>query len=90
MNEFNKKFWAEALDASAIIIDRNCYHIMAEDAKGFRGHGGRLFKIQFTDKNHPLAKFIASKGADTLATTNLWHQGEIPEELYKGDNAKFI
>ena len=78
MTNFEKKFQADALDSSAIVIDGKCYRIAPEHAGGFRGFGGRKFKI----------KFLAT--GKIVETTNLWHQGEIPAELNVSNNAEFV
>lgn len=76
---YEDKFWDRVLDNSAIIIDGECYHTAPENETGyFRGFGGRKFKIQFLDNN------------EIIETTNLWHQGKVPEEYNRKDNAKFI
>ena len=75
---FQKQFWNEVLDNNAIIIDGNCYHVGKKDPTSyFRGFGGRPFTIKMND-------------GKIIHTTNLWHQGTIPKEFYKGDNAEFI
>jgi hypothetical protein len=33
---------------------------------------------------------IKKKDGTIIHTTNLWHNGTIPKELYKEDNAEFI
>ena len=80
---FHIDFWRNALDDEAIIIDGHCYHIGVEPAdllnyEGYLGFGGQEFKIR---------KF----GSDEIIVThNLWHQGEIPLEFNKQDNAQFV
>lgn len=75
---FHTWFWKNALDDEAIIIDQNCYHAAPEhDNSGFRGFGGRRFKI----------RMLSGK---IIETTNLWHQGRIPDEFYRSDNAEFV
>ena len=74
---FTKNFWEEALDDSAVIINGKCYHIGDEDSTSyFRGFGGRPIVIIFNDGRK-------------VRTTNLWHNGTIPKEYYKGDNARW-
>ena len=73
---FHKKFWIDALK-TGIVINGTCYQIADEHAKGFRGFDGRPFKIQLDN-------------GDIYYTTNLWYNGKIPKEYYKGDNARFI
>lgn len=81
-----RKLWSEILDDKAIIIKGKCYHVGAEDTKGFRGFSGSKFKIRF------LFDDIAGnwKKGDIIITTNLWHQGKIPEEFEVVDNAECI
>ena len=74
---FKRLFWKEALDDTALIIDDECYHVEPENESGTRGFGGREFTIQKND-------------GEIIKTTNLWHQGEIPDYAYQPDNAKFI
>ena len=80
---FHIDFWKNALDDDAIIIDGHCYHIEKEPAdllnyEGFLGFGGQEFKIRKFDSD------------DIIITHNLWHQGEIPLEFNKQDNAQFV
>lgn len=72
---FRKAFWQEALDDTAIIINGNCYHIAPAQGT-FKGFGGGKFHIIFND------------GREVI-TTNLWHNGAIPEEYKKENNARF-
>lgn len=75
---FTKDFWNKALDDEAIIVNGECYHIGPEDFPAiFRGFGGRKFVIQFNDGRK-------------ITTTNLWNQGEIPEEFHREDNAVIL
>lgn len=74
---FKRLFWKEALDDEALIIDGECYHVEPEKKHGVKGFGGREFTIQKAD-------------GEIIKTTNLWHQGEIPDYAYRPDNAKFI
>lgn len=73
--------WAEKKDNPRIArIDHNHYYIESESAgKLFRGFAGHRFKILFNDGRE-------------VVTTNLWHQGEIPEHFWEKlpDNAKFV
>ena len=73
---FHKKFWIKALK-TGIIISGTCYQIGDERAKGDRGLDGRPYRIQLDN-------------GDIYYTTNLWYNGKIPKEYYKGDNARFI
>lgn len=78
-------YWIEMLKKdfkrpphTVAIIDGHHYVIGPENADGMRGFGGDKFIIHFKD------------GKEVI-TTNLWYQGEIPEE-YKQlfyDNADF-
>ena len=60
-------------------IDGKHYMYLPETDEGFRGFGGRRFDIEFFDGRK-------------VTTTNLWHQGTIPERFKKlmPDNAKFV
>ena len=71
-----KQYWQEVLDDSAIIINGECYHIGKKNTN-FRGFGGKKYTILFND-------------GIKITTTNLWHNGKIPEEFLVPDNAKFI
>ena len=74
----SRVLWKEALE-EGVVIDGICYHVKEEnrDNYGFRGFDGRPFKIQLDN-------------GDIYYTTNLWYNGKIPKEYYKGDNARFI
>lgn len=50
-----------------------------ESSHGYKGFGGRLFRIRFSDGR-------------TIRTDNLWHQGTMPEWVQKQfpDNAEFV
>ena len=74
---FKKGFWKEHLDDTAIIINGICYHIDSESLTGFKGHDGRKIKIKMNDGRQ-------------IETCNLWSNGIVPKEYYKGDNAKFM
>lgn len=75
---FTKDFWTKALDDEAIIINGECYHVGPEDSSiAFRGYGGHKFVIQLKDGRK-------------ITTTNLWNQGEIPEEFHREDNAVIL
>ena len=78
LDSFTKKFWTETLDDDAIIIEQECYHVGPEKSDSyFRGFGGAKFTILLMS-------------GETVVTTNLWNNGHVPDEFYKGDNAKFI
>jgi predicted nucleic acid-binding Zn ribbon protein len=68
---FKEIFWREivANKESYIIANNNCYQIGNEQPMGGdRGFGGKQFFIELLDGKH----FI---------TTNLWHQGSVPEKF---------
>jgi hypothetical protein len=75
-------FWNEFLkhktDSVSVRIDANQYTIGQPDS-GFKGYGGRKFKIKFFDGR-------------IVETECLWHNGEIPESHINllPDNAEFI
>lgn len=76
-------FWQarvyEKDDDRTVRINGVHYQIGIESAHGFRGFGGRQYKIKFPEGR-------------IVTTTNLWTQGEIPE-IWKDqlpDNAEFI
>lgn len=73
-------FWYRTLKSrrSYIVVEGNCYRIAPENRKGFRGHGGWKYIIEFND-------------GSVIETTNLWHRGKIDREFlpYFPDNAKF-
>ena len=62
----------EAADRDRYVVtdDWEHYLIGLEDAVGFRGFGGHKFVVEWYDPDRP----------DTT-TTNLWCQGEIPENM---------
>lgn len=79
---FHKNFWNEIVDEKDLhtIIDGVSYYICKENDKSyFRGHGGQKFVIK---KNT----------GEVVATTNLWCQGDIPNEYREllPDNAEFV
>lgn len=80
---FHKNFWNEIIKNknNHLYIDGVCYWIGPENEdRIFRGYDGRKFLIQMTDNEK------------VLVTTNLWCQGDIPNE-YKEilkDNAVFL
>lgn len=73
--------WAEEGDPLAVRVDGRHYHIGEENAdpRGFRGFSGAKFVILFHDGR-------------SVTSTNMWHQGTIPEMLrhLMPDNAVFI
>lgn len=76
---FHIDFWRDCLDDEAVIVNKICYHVGKEHSKSpFRGHSGAKFKIRMKETGK------------VIETTNLWHNGEVPDEFYKGDNAEFL
>ena len=81
---FHINFWNENVeqknDLKIVRVKGHQYHIGDEKDKSlFHGYGGAKWRIKFFD------------GREVI-TTNLWHNGEIPES-YKEllpDNAEFI
>lgn len=83
--------WIDQLrlrDKYTVIVDyngqRHHYRVKKESGKSpapafCRGHGGQRFKIRFLDGR-------------ILETTNLWHQGEVPERFLDRFpvNAEFV
>ena len=65
---------------ASVIIDGEHYMIGSEDDDyPSRGHGGQRFRIKFNDGRE-------------VVTTNLWHQGKIPEHYRDRlpDNAVWV
>lgn len=76
---FKKDFWDHTLDETAVIVNGTCYHIGDENSPScFRGFGGREFTIRF------------KKDGKIVKTTNLWHNGKVPESYHVEDNAEFV
>lgn len=80
---FTAEFWLDKLrkgdNFATVRINGNQYYIGPEDDKGgFRGFAGRIFQIRFDDGR-------------IVKTSNLWHNGEIPNAFRKllPDNAVF-
>lgn len=81
---FNDLYWSERVkdinNKNQVIIDNQLYYIEPEnDPSQFRGFGGQRFEIAFFDGR-------------TVVTTNLWHNGTVPEkyrDILK-NNAKFV
>lgn len=64
-------FWTQLIEGDRtnfFVANGHHYQVFAEDAKGARGFGGRQWAI------YPNA-------GGRIMTTNLWHQGEIPERF---------
>lgn len=81
---FEQWFWSHAIDGSAIIINGNCYHVGDENAQGMRGFGGDKFIIEM------LHNTAAYSEGQVIVTTNLWHNGRVPEWCNMKDNARFV
>jgi len=79
---FNCNFWLGKLPLTNrhVVIDGGLYFIGNED-KGeiFRGFGGRKFTIK-------------RNNGEIIKTTNLWHNGKIPDRFKDKfpDNAEFM
>lgn len=79
---FRKAFWQEKVDRKDdyLIIEGVCYYVGDENDKGsFRGFSGRKF-------------YIRKRNGQLLKTTNLWCQGDVPDEFRDElrDNAEFV
>lgn len=86
---FSCCFWYEWIDKDKLpenkyrsaVIDGSHWHICEEvpGPKRFRGMGGRTYRIRFADGTE-------------VDTTNLWHQGDIPDIFRDAfpDNAEFV
>lgn len=81
---FEQKFWLNQLNGNAIIINGQCYHVGDENTKGERGFGGDKFVIEM------LYNTAVYKQGQRIVTTNLWHNGKVPDWCSVSDNAKFI
>lgn len=74
MSNLNNKFWEDQLSnrTNAVVIDGDHYRIGDENAPEWsKGMGGDEFRI------------LVHKTKKLIITTNLWHQGTIPEEYLK-------
>lgn len=83
IDEFTKEFWNEIVDNKRfhVCISGNCYYIGKENSKDIdRGFGGRQFYIKLF------------KNGKIISTTNLWHNGVIPESyrLQLPDTGEFV
>lgn len=70
---FSKYYWLERVNnqdsPTQVVIDGFVFQIGREDSlSSFRGFSGRQFKIKFFDGR-------------IVTTTNLWHNGKVPEEF---------
>lgn len=80
---FKRDFWLGKVEnvkrGSCVVIDGRCYYLGREDSIGDRGYGGSLHYIKCDDGR-------------LIKTTNLWYNGEIPEDMRSllPDNAQFI
>jgi len=76
---FKKVNLSENHQARRVIVKSQHYMIGRNHFEPFKGFGGRDFTIQFHDGRK-------------IETSNLWHQGEIPESFKKflPDNAEFV
>lgn len=90
--EFEKKFWEEALkNPYAIVIGGTCFTFgsgtilktgehFGKDT-GFRGLAGAKVKIEIIETTTAFDK------GTIIETTNLWHQGDIPDWCDAKNNA---
>lgn len=81
---FSKHYWLERVNRqdvkTQVVVNHNVYQIEDENSSSsFRGFYGAPFYIEFFDGRK-------------VRTTNLWANGEIPDEFKDQlpDNAKFI
>lgn len=86
---FNWECWNQIAErdrgvdaARAVVVNGTHYYLGDENERGpsrFRGFGGNRFVIRFLDGR-------------TVTSTNLWHQGEVPQEFAEQlpDNAEFV
>lgn len=78
---FTCTFWTEQAQdqRDAVRIDGWHYRIGEDKGNVFRGHGGKRFTIKFYDGR-------------IVNTSNLWHQGKIPEHFRAElpNNAEFV
>ena len=75
-------FWNQQVinkdDPKVVRIDGVQYRIGYENQDSFRGYNGRKFNIKLSN-------------GDIIETTNLWHNGDIPDSFKEllPDNAEF-
>jgi len=80
---FECNFWMDKIktinDPYWLRINNESYYVGDEEDDRLRGFNGQKFRIKFDD-------------GKIIETTNLWHQGTIPERFRNRlpDNAKFI
>lgn len=76
-------FWIELVeergDPRHLVSNGHHYTIHDENMRGMRGFGGRKWAVYFHDGRREI-------------TTNLWHQGEVPERFRERlpDNATLM
>jgi hypothetical protein len=84
--QFSAYFWAEKVDwlnkgNKKVARINGQHHVIGDESVSdfWKGCGGNQFKIKYFS-------------GEEIVTTNLWHQGEIPEELKEilKDNAEWI
>lgn len=66
---FTINFFRECLDASAIIVNGQCYHDggYGRSHNGFKGFGGSVYKLR------------SLRTGEEFVTDNLWSNGVIPD-----------
>lgn len=81
---FGCAFWKNVIKGDrnskrAVVVNGGHHWIGNEKSSGFKGFGGAKWKIRFNDGRE-------------VETTNLWHQGTIPEHFREDlpDNATFL
>lgn len=79
---FHCDFWDEKLsmkDEPNVVRVQGHHYLIGPEGSPFPGFCGRTFAIKFFDGR-------------TVKTSNLWHQGEIPERFKEQlpDNAEFV
>lgn len=75
---FHRDFWQSVLK-TGIIVNRECYQIADENSlSSFRCFGGKKFIFEMKDTG------------ERIVSTNVWHNGTVPEEMYTGDNAVIV
>jgi hypothetical protein len=79
-NTFWTKLVMKRHDGLSVIANGQHYRIAPESAEGMRGFGGAKWLVQFLD------------GRGDVQTSNLWHQGAVPEQFrrFLPDNATLI
>jgi len=88
IKEFDAYFWAEKVewlnngdiyDGCKVARINGEHYTIGSETSGMKGMGGRKYRIKFNN-------------GEVVETTNLWHQGDIPEQLKDilVDNAEFV